>query len=120
LYQNHVLLRLPLKIDAVPTLARLSVLKSNGKKIKIIKEMAPFWKKLGILMDFDDKGTELATFEVKNRGDPEECCRAIFQHWMNGNGVRPCSWRKLIELIDDCGQVVLAEEIQTALSSSAT
>ena len=97
----------------------LSVLKtSNGKKIQIIKRMAPFWRDLGFLMDFDESGTELATIDSKHRGDPKECCRAVFQHWVNGNGVRPCSWRKLIELINDCDQEVLAEEIQTALSSS--
>ena len=70
------------------------------------------------LMDFDKSGTELATIDSKHRGDPKECCRAVFQHWVNRNGVRPCSWRKLIELIDDCDQEALAEEIQTALSSS--
>ena len=99
----------------------LSVLKtSNGKKIQIIKRMTPFWKDLGSLMDFDESGTELATIERTHHGDPKECCRAVFQHWVNGNGVRPCSWNKLIELINDCDQEVLAEEIQTALSQSTT
>ena len=69
-------------------------------------------------MDFDESGIELATIDSKHCGDPKECCRAVFQHWVNGTGVRPCSWRKLIELIDDCDQEALAKEIQTALSSS--
>ena len=81
--------------------------------------MAPYWKDLGALMDFDKNGTELANIHSKHCGDPEECCRAVFQHWMSGNGVRPCSWRKLIELIDDSGRAALAEDIQTALSSSS-
>ena len=67
-------------------------------------------------MNFDKSGTEIETIEKKYRGDPKECCRAIFQHWINGNGVKPCSWRKLIELIDDCDQEALAKEIQTAMS----
>ena len=105
--------------DTRPTLAMLSSLKiSNGKKIQVIKRVAPFWQDLGSLMDFDESGTELATIGDKHRGDPKECCRAVFQYWLNGNGVRPCSWRKLIALIKDCDQEVLAEEIQTALSSS--
>ena len=82
--------------------------------------MARYWRDLGAIMDFDEKGTELANIHSRHRGDSEECCRAVFQHWMNGNGVRPCSWRKLIELIDDCGQVTLAKDVQIALSSSAT
>ena len=107
--------------DATPSLALLSVLKTHeGKKIQIIKRMAPHWHDLGALMDFDESGTELATIDSKHRGDPKECCRAVFQHWVNGNGVRPCSWRKLIEVIDDCDQETLAKEIQTALSSLTT
>ena len=99
----------------------LTVLKTHeGKKIQIIKKMAPHWRDLCALMDFDQTGTELATIDSKHRGNPKECCRAMFQHWVNGNGVRPCSWRKLIELIDDCDQEALAEEIQTALSPSTT
>lgn len=97
----------------------LSVLKTcEGKKIRIIKSVAPFWHQLGLLMDFDNTGTQLEIIAKQHPMDPEACCLAVFQHWMKGNGVKPCSWRKLIELIDDCGQEVLAEEIQAALSPS--
>ena len=92
----------------------------QGEKVQIIKRMAPFWRDLGSLMDFDRGGTELATIDSRHRGDPKECCRAVFQHWVNGNGVKPHSWRKLIELINDCDQEVLAQEIQSALSPSTT
>ena len=98
----------------------LSVLKTcEGKKIRIIKRMAPLWRQLGLIMDFDRTGTQLEIIEKQHPMDPEACCLAIFQHWVKGNGVKPCSWHKLIELIDDCGEEVLAKEIQNALSQSA-
>ena len=90
----------------------------EGRKIHIIKRMAPYWRDLCVLVDFDKSGTELATIDNQHRSDPKECCRAIFQRWVNGNGARPCSWCKLIDLLKDCDQNVLAEEIQTALSPS--
>lgn len=68
-------------------------------------------------MDFDESGTQLEIFDIKYRGDPEACCEAMFQHWLKGNGVTPCSWRTLIELIDDLDQEVLAQDIETAVSS---
>ena len=105
--------------DAMPTLATLSTLQTpQGKKIQIIKRMAPHWRQLGFLMDFDETGTQLDIIDKNHPLDAGACCQAIFQHWVKGNGVRPCSWRKLIEMIDDCDQEALAEEIQTALSSS--
>ena len=70
-------------------------------------------------MDFDNTGTQLEIIKKQHSMDLEACCLAVFQHWVKGNGVKPCSWHKLIELIDDCGEEVLAKEIQSALSQSA-
>ena len=107
-------------LDTQPTLAQLLLLKTaDGKKIKIISELAPCWRDLGFLMNFDLRGKEVETIEQKYRGDPKNCCRAMFQHWLDGNGVRPCTWGTLIELLEDCDQVALVQEIQSALSASA-
>ena len=106
--------------DAQPSLAQLQLLKTaDGKKIRIISRLAPHWNDLGDLMNFDQTGSEIETIEQKYRGDPKDCCRAIFKHWLDGNGVIPCSWHGLIELLDDLDQEVLAQEIQSALSTSA-
>ena len=103
-------------LDAAPTLAKLSVLRAaGGKKIQIIKRLAPNWRGLGILLDFDETGTQLDVIEKAHPMDPVGCCQAMFQHWVKGNGVRPCSWNTLIELLDDCDQQALAKEIQEAL-----
>ena len=104
-------------IDATPTLADLSVLQTSKPKIYIIKQISPHWRDLGSVMNFDPTGAEIDTIEQKYCGDPKDCCRAMFQHWLKGNGVRPCSWHKLIGLLEDIDNRALAEEIQTALTS---
>ena len=106
--------------DAQPSLTQLLLLKTaDGKKIKIISRLAPHWNDLGVLMNFDQTGSKIETVERKYHGNPEDCCRAVFIHWLNGNGIIPCSWRTLIGLLDDLDQEVLAQEIQSALSASA-
>ena len=70
-------------------------------------------------MDFDDTGTQLDIIDMKHRGDPEACCGAMFQHWLKGNGITPCSWRTLIELLDDLDEEVLAQEIETTVPNYA-
>ena len=103
-------------IDATPTLAKLSVLRAaGGKKIQIIKKLTPSWRGLGILLDFDESGTQLDIIDSKYHSDPEACCQAMFQYWVKGNGVRPCSWNTLIELLEDCDQQGLAKDIQDGL-----
>ena len=78
--------------------------------------MAAKWLKLGDLLEFDDYGATLNNIEQEYE-DPSLCCREMFQYWIGGGGVRPCSWEKLIELIDDCGEVVMAQDIKNALSA---
>ena len=105
-------------LDATPTLAKLSLLRATrGKKIKIIERVAPFWESLGDQLDFDESGSKLSLIKA-DHSTSEACCRAMFQHWLNGNGVTPCSWRTLIELLEDLDQEVLAQDIRHALSAS--
>ena len=108
---------LPLS-DSQPTIAQLLLLKAPADgKIRIISRLAPHWRDLGYIMNFDPTGSEIETIEQKYRGDPKDCCRAVFQHWLNGNGLTPCSWRTLIELLNDLDEVILAKEIQSTLSA---
>ena len=89
---------------------------AEGKRIKIIETVAPKWKTLGFQLEFDEFGAKLDTIETKNRGDPEACCRDMFQLWLKGSGVRPCSWRKLIELLEDCDFEVLAGQVNAVFT----
>ena len=105
--------------DAKPSLAKLSLLPAaQGKKIKIIEKVAPFWQSIGDQLDFDESGSRLALIKAEYHANPVDCCRAMFQHWLNGNGLTPCSWRTLIKLFNDLDEVVLAQDIQSALSVS--
>ena len=104
--------------DATPTLAKLLILKTpEGKKIKIISIVAPQWQVLGDQLDFDEYGGKLDLIRASNPADLEACCREMFQHWLKGNGVRPCSWRKLIELLEDCDFEVLADQVNAVFTT---
>ena len=90
---------------------------TEGKKIKIISAVAPRWLMLGYQLEFDEFGAKLDEIKTKNLYDPEECCREMFQHWLKGNGVKPCSWRKLIEVLEDCDFDMLAEEVNSVFTA---
>ena len=94
---------------------KLQILQTqNGTKIRIINELAPSCSTFGYLLNFDDHGF-VVEFIKKSSSDPIECCRTIFQYWISGCGVRPCTWRKLTELIKDCEKEAFAEEIEAAI-----
>ena len=90
---------------------------AEGKKIKIISTVASRWQELGDQMEFDEFGAKLDVIKTKNNNDPDACCREMFQHWLKGGGIRPCSWRKLIELLEDCDFEVLAEQVNAMFTT---
>ena len=101
--------------DAKPTLSQLHVLKSPTAKVRIIQRLTSIWRVIGDLLEFDANGAKLLDIENDYPCDPESCCRAVLQHWIMGNGITPCSWRKLIEIIDDADQKLLVDEIKAIL-----
>ena len=103
-------------LDDKPTISELEAIQtSNGNKIEIIKELAPKHIAAGDLLMFDDYGL-IVNLIRQNHTTPEECCRAIFQHWMAGCGKRICSWHTVIEIIKGCELEALADEIEAWLS----
>ena len=114
--------RLPSPLTAMkPTLAQLTMMKTTkGEKIKIIDSVAPQWKKLGALFNFDYEGQTLELIEANNQlKGPVACCWEMFVTWLKGKG-REATWEVLIELLDDSDQSELAKQVQTACSSLLT
>ena len=110
---------LPLLTAMKPTLAQLKVMKTTtGEKIKIIKLVAPQWKELGDLLEFDPEGRTLELIEANNQQKGHvECCREMFVYWLRGKG-REATWEVLIELLDDIDQSELAKKVETTLHFS--
>ena len=92
---------------------------SKGKKVKIIESVAVHWKNFGALLDFDPMGNRLEIIAVTERERPEECCRSMFQYWLDGNGV-PATWSTLIDILKNCRLSVLAAEVKEALKTKVS
>ena len=88
---------------------------STGEKINIIESVAPKWKELGGLLDFDPEGRTLQLIEAdyQQKGH-SACCQEMFQVWLKGKG-KKATWETLIELLGDIDQSELAKQIKTVL-----
>ena len=78
--------------------------------------MADIWEDVCAQLNFDEDGTQLSIIDREHPKDLKGCCRAMFKHWLNGNGL-PCTWRTLVELLRDLDRKNLAKEIESALSA---
>ena len=66
-------------------------------------------------MDFDETGKQLNIFELQYAGrSPEDACVAMFQYWLEGNGVK-ATWGKLIEVLQDFEESTLATDLKKIL-----
>ena len=104
-------------MSSAPNLKQLQSLRtSDGETIEIIKEIAAQWKRIGACLDFDRVGTQLELiYANKCKDGVEECCRAMFQHWLKGNGLKPVSWSTLIQILKDCDYNALASRVTAVI-----
>ena len=98
------------------TMANLTSLKTaGGDKIEIIEAIAPKWKTVGYLMDFDPDGRKVdvieANYAYKQNGIVT-CCQEIFKLWLRG---KDATWEKLNEILNSSGHKVLAEQVMDAV-----
>jgi len=99
-----------------PTLAQLKIMKTaRGEKIDIINCVAPQWKQLGILFNFDAEGRAVDLIEAQHKLEgPVVCCEATIKYWLKGNGI-DATWKAVIELLEDMRESALAKQVKSAL-----
>ena len=99
--------------DTKPSIAQLMRLKSKGKKVEIIKSLTPQWRQVGLLMDFDGEGRTVDLIEAEHQMKGQAvCCQEMFKLWLKDPDA---TWSNLIELLIDCEQTALAEQVKDAL-----
>ena len=106
-------------LSSAPRLAQLRVLRTaDGQKIEIVKTVASQWRDIGDLLDFDASGETLQKIQAdEGQRGVESCCRSMFQHWLQGNGMQPASWATLLEILADSQFAALGADIRKHLIS---
>ena len=75
---------------------------------------------MGALLDFDPTGNQLKLIEAdKVKEGVVSCCQSMFQYWLEGNGVGPVTWEKLIKLLEDSDFGTLAEQVKLAIQTQS-
>ena len=106
-----------------PTLVQLTLLKLKSKtgkeleRVEIIKSVAAKWKEIGVFLKFDVNGSQLTNIDSQYAHashSPVEPCRAMFMHWLEGNGVK-ATWENLLEVLRDSDKKLLADKVEKML-----
>ena len=103
-------------VDKSPTIAELQQLCNGGEKIEIIKTISPNWDTFGENLSLDSDGKTIDDIKEKHKDDHESGCKEMFKLWLSGSGVRPVTWRKLVQVLEDSDYKALASDIRTYLN----
>ena len=100
-------------MDQKPSLLQLTLFKSpSGKRVEIIKSIAPNWNRLGIHLDFDETGQTLNCIAKEHPFNPIDCCTQMMREWLEGRGRQPATWATLIDLLKDAEMNDLAQQVE--------
>ena len=88
----------------------------EGTTVKVIEGMAAEWERLAYTLQFSP-----AVVRTVRRDTTQDCtaaCVEVLYRWVSGaEGTRqPVSWATLIECLRDCDFVMLARDVENALS----
>ena len=102
-----------------PTLQKLQLLKGhNGRRLKVIEEVAPRWEELASALQFD----HLVILQVKADYLHREvaACRHIFTMWLEEERDHlrsPVTWETFIQCLTDAEFSHISVELEEILSS---
>ena len=101
-----------------PKLKELQLLKGpDGRKVRIIDEMAPEWEKLADTLGFE--ATEISCIKKDHRQEPVTSCCLMLDTWLQespNNQLRePVTWETLIQCLTETGCSILVLDLQTVL-----
>ena len=83
--------------------------------MEIIHTIAPHWRHLGYLLDFDNMGRTVDLIAREHPLNPVDCCAAMLIEWLKGRGSQPTTWATLIKLLKDADINDLAQDLEEML-----
>ena len=106
---------LPLCTEDMPTFPLLIRFPTTVKPINILTQLSTNYVQFGTLLLEDTSGARIIALENEYRANAERINYAIIQRWFEGSGQQPVTWTTLTRVLNDIGQVSLAEQITKSL-----
>lgn len=101
-----------------PKLKDLQLLKGpDGRKVRIIDEVAPEWEKLAGTLAFE--AVEISCIKKDHCQEPVTSCRQVLDTWLQENPDNqlrdPVTWATLIQCLTEADCSILVQDLQMVL-----
>ena len=99
-----------------PTMPQLMAFPvQGGDSIDFTLEIGNSYKKFGIFILNDSKGTTMNSLESQHLKNSEEILHDVFSRWLEGKSLQ-CTWEKLLECLRLCRCNTLADQLEKNLA----
>ena len=85
----------------------------EGRAVKVIEQVAPFWEKLAYALHFNPAVVEAVARD--NHYKCEQACMDMFCRWLSGSARQPVNWETLLVALRDCKLKRLEAELDIVL-----
>ena len=87
----------------------------DEKSFDVAERIGRSYKKVGGELLEDSSGNKVENIWTDNLHMVVDTNVAILKEWLKGSGKRPVTWRTLIQVLEKCGELELAQDIRKAL-----
>ena len=106
-----------MSLQDTPTMPLLLLLPKNieGSELRIIQEIGMSYTMLGTRLLDDSTGSRTKAIENEQQRDAGMINYHILQCWLQGSGIAPITWEKLIQVLKEIELKELARRIEISL-----
>ena len=91
----------------------MPLLLSFSGNINIVQQIGTTYTVFGTFLLNDDNQVRVRALARQFGNEANEINMAILQEWLQGSGVKPVTWGKLVEVLKKCRLDELAEKIES-------
>ena len=73
-------------------------------------------RRIGQLLEFDEAAIH-AIYMEEDRNGAEACCKLLFRRWLEGAGVQPVTWGRLLGVLDRSMVYIPTNDIYRTLTA---
>ena len=102
----------------LPRMIFMEYMDDTGQKheLKVIEEIASYWKELAIVFGVDSK--QIALNRHNDVDYAKNCCYDMLNVWlMKSSSGYPCSWNSLVKGLRNINMNSVADDVEIALSN---
>ena len=100
-------------LDEKPRLHQLQRLCRDDVVVNIIRAVAPSWETFALYLTME---RNIINIWKTDSDQVEDATRKLFNHWLDGNGRQPISWKTLIQALHENDLPIIARDVEEILT----